>query len=264
MPIAGKPTVAPKQPKAPKHASWKEDGVFDSIANEWEEYRSHPNTALKFFLPQVAGDDAVLEAGCANGRNLPPLAAKARIVIAFDISPALVKFALARIAGLDNATAFKGSVTAIPLPESHFDKIFCLAVLHHLSTPESRAQAMAELYRVLKPGGLLFVTVWNRHQKKFENLTQADAIVNWKNKSGETVKRFYHFFEEDEFRGLAEKAGFEVNEVFYDKHRGKAHHDITMHVKGAQNICVVLEKPYPGPVKPKNLFPSAKATKRKK
>jgi len=244
------------------------DTGFDDLAAEWEEYRSRPNPALKFFLPQVTGDDAVLEAGCANGRNLPPLAAKARVVIGFDLSSAMLKHASERIAGLDNATALKASVTAIPMPDGHFDKAFCLAVLHHLSTPESRAKAFAELYRVLKPGGLLFVTVWNRHQKKFEGLAGQDALVSWLTKKGGAVKRYYHFFEEDEFRQDAEKAGFRVNELFFDRHVGKGKHDLTMHAKGAKNLCGVLEKPMPEapekPPGPRQLFPKARKHKHKK
>lgn len=49
-----------------------------------------------------------------------------------------------------------GDVMAIPLTEAVYDSIICLAVLEHVPKPWL---AMQEMWRILKPGGLLFVYV---------------------------------------------------------------------------------------------------------
>lgn len=49
-----------------------------------------------------------------------------------------------------------GSLTNMPLPDSHFDSCLCTEVIEHI---EDDAQAVAELARVLKPNGLLLLSV---------------------------------------------------------------------------------------------------------
>jgi SAM-dependent methyltransferase len=51
-------------------------------------------------------------------------------------------------------------VTALPWPDGSFDRALCLDVLEHLSY-EDQPRALAELFRVLRPGGELFVSVPN-------------------------------------------------------------------------------------------------------
>jgi ubiquinone/menaquinone biosynthesis C-methylase UbiE len=50
-----------------------------------------------------------------------------------------------------------GSVLKIPAPDAAVDFLYIINVLHHLGSIEEQQQAFAELLRVLKPGGLLFV-----------------------------------------------------------------------------------------------------------
>ena len=51
------------------------------------------------------------------------------------------------------------SATALDFPDNHFDVVYSFGVLHHI--PEA-AKAVAEIRRVLKPGGKLLVMVYNR------------------------------------------------------------------------------------------------------
>jgi 2-polyprenyl-3-methyl-5-hydroxy-6-metoxy-1,4-benzoquinol methylase len=53
-----------------------------------------------------------------------------------------------------------GSVSALPYGDSSFDRALCLDVLEHLPF-EQQSLALSELYRVLKPGGELLVSVPN-------------------------------------------------------------------------------------------------------
>jgi SAM-dependent methyltransferase len=56
-----------------------------------------------------------------------------------------------------NLIEHPGSVTAIPMPDASFDAVLCLDMLEHVP-PADRAQAIAELVRVLAPGGRLLLT----------------------------------------------------------------------------------------------------------
>ena len=55
-----------------------------------------------------------------------------------------------------SASAVRGTAYSLPFPDSTFDRIVAAEVIEHL--PDDR-RAMAELFRVLKPGGLIAVTV---------------------------------------------------------------------------------------------------------
>ena len=50
-----------------------------------------------------------------------------------------------------------GSALDIPAPDASFDFVYIINVLHHLGSIDAQRCAFAELFRVLKPGGLLFV-----------------------------------------------------------------------------------------------------------
>jgi ubiquinone/menaquinone biosynthesis C-methylase UbiE len=69
-----------------------------------------------------------------------------------------------RIEGLDpnysSARVRSGSLTALPYDAGTFDRALCLDVLEHL-TFEDQPRALAELHRVLKPGGAVLVSVPN-------------------------------------------------------------------------------------------------------
>ena len=57
-----------------------------------------------------------------------------------------------------NLIEHPGSVTAIPMPDASFDAVLCLDMLEHVP-PADRPQAIAELMRVLAPGGRLLLTL---------------------------------------------------------------------------------------------------------
>ena len=95
-------------------------------------------------VPVVAEGAFVLEAGCGNGKTLSHL----KHAVGVDISPEAV-----RLAGASRAVA--GDIRALPFSDSVFDAVFCFHVLGHLCEADRRA-AVLELFRVLKPGGVLY------------------------------------------------------------------------------------------------------------
>ncbi len=99
---------------------------------------------------------AVLEAGCGVGAQTVPLARNspgARIT-AVDISHASLSQAKARVAaaGLSNVRFQQADALALPCAAGSFDHVFVCFLLEHLAQP---AASLAELGRVLKPGGTI-------------------------------------------------------------------------------------------------------------
>ncbi|MFX1498004.1 MAG: class I SAM-dependent methyltransferase [Promethearchaeota archaeon] len=69
----------------------------------------------------------------------------------------------ARIEKVEDKTTFQyGSAIEIPFDENKFDIVNVSSVLHEVHDPNDKIKAIQELYRVLKPGGYLYLSEWNR------------------------------------------------------------------------------------------------------
>lgn len=105
-------------------------------------------------------DLSILDVGAGTGATSRALAKYGR-VLAVDFSPEAVSIARGR--GLDVA---RMDARALGLPDASFDLVVALDMIEHL---EDDAAAVRELCRVLKPGGVLLVTVpayrwlWSSH-----------------------------------------------------------------------------------------------------
>jgi SAM-dependent methyltransferase len=124
-------------------------------------------------LPLVAllrsKHDLVLDAGCGGGRTTLALSKILRNgrIVAFDRFDAEYidgggRAALERnlrIAGLHERVQIEpGDLTALPFPDAHFDSAVSAHVIDHLG-PHKQA-GLAEIHRVLKPGGRFLMVVW--------------------------------------------------------------------------------------------------------
>jgi ubiquinone/menaquinone biosynthesis C-methylase UbiE len=113
----------------------------------------------------VGAGDRVLDMGCGAGRHAFALYRRGAHVVALDMDAAELKDVAGMFAAMDTegeapaeatASAVRGTAYALPFPDGTFDRVVCSEVLEHL--PED-ARAMRELFRVLRPGGLMAVTV---------------------------------------------------------------------------------------------------------
>lgn len=83
-------------------------------------------------------------------------------IIALDRSPPLA--ALADAANPTLGCTFVGDAVDVSLRGGIFDAAISIAVLHHISTVERRLSAVAELARLLRPGGRAMIYAWSRDQ----------------------------------------------------------------------------------------------------
>lgn len=138
---------------------------FGRVAGEWDVVRNDlfgqtftPH-ALLTLLPS---DWAVADLGCGTGNAAELLAPLVRRVFAIDQSGPMLAAARKRLSGAPNVEFLEGPLEALPLAPASVDAAVCVLVLHHLVHP---AKAVAELSRILKPGGLALVIDMVQHNR---------------------------------------------------------------------------------------------------
>ena len=113
---------------------------------------------LKGFDPAFFAGKDCLDAGCGGGRNAIAMARLgAASVRGVDLGGDGIKDARRRGAGIASVTFQEGSIEALPFADDSFDVVWCAGVLMHTGDPE---RALAELARVLRPGGLIYLLVY--------------------------------------------------------------------------------------------------------
>lgn len=111
-------------------------------------------------LARLKPGDRVMEVGCGTGSLA--LAAKRQVgpsgeVLGIDIAPEMIAVASRKAARKHVSASFRtGSFADLAVPDNSFDVVLCSFMIFHL--PEDvRLRGFSEAYRVLKPGGHLFI-----------------------------------------------------------------------------------------------------------
>jgi len=112
----------------------------------------------RFFRDQLRPGMAVLDCGCGPGTMTVEIAERVRPgpVTGIDIGgeQLAVGRELAEQKGLDNLRLLEGNVYQLPFGDGELDAVFAHALLYHVQEP---TRALREMYRVLKPGGVIGV-----------------------------------------------------------------------------------------------------------
>ncbi len=101
-------------------------------------------------------DDIILDAGCGSGRNMHWFLQNHFNITGIDTNEAAIQKLKDKYPGLRNTFSVL-PVENTGFSDNHFDHIICSAVLHFANSTAQFKLMFAELLRVLKPGGSLFI-----------------------------------------------------------------------------------------------------------
>jgi SAM-dependent methyltransferase len=143
----------------------------------------------------------VLDLGCGAGHASVAVAPHAGEVIAFDLTPAMLRQVeiLARDRGLTNVATRQGDVQHLPFGDAEFDMLVTRYSAHHWHDP---AAAVTAGFRVLVPGGILLLS---------DIMAPADPLLDTHLQTVELLRDRSHVrdWRVSEWEAMLARAGFE-------------------------------------------------------
>jgi ArsR family transcriptional regulator len=144
----------------------KSQEFFSSSAGQWDRVRDEL-FGERFHLAALAAlagrDWVVGDLGCGTGQVSAALAPFVARVIAVDASAAMLQAAKKRLHRFGNVDLRRGDLESLPIDDARIDCATLMLVLHHVAEPEN---ALADVARVLKPGGRLVLVDMLPHDRE--------------------------------------------------------------------------------------------------
>jgi len=190
----------PADPGATKMASTYEEQMVPAVFGPWAE-------DLVDRL-DVRSGECVLDVACGTGAVTRVLAGRVGPqgeVVGVDLNPAML--AQAESLGLDRVELREADATQLPFGDAEFDLAVCQQGLQFVPEP---ASAIAEMGRVLRPGGRVGLACWNSPSENPSSaaiLASAEA-VGW-NEGAAGFARAFSLGDPERLEALLREAGFE-------------------------------------------------------
>ena len=218
--------------------------IYEEIAESWYGLRHHTrfSSELEELRRRWKGG-RLLNLGCAHGPDFLPFRGGDFELIGVDFSKNMLLLAKKyREKFRFKAELVLADLRFLPFADSSFDWIISIASLHNIKGREERRKALREMSRVLRPGGEMFITVWNRWQRRFWPFRK-EVLVPWRRK-GEVFLRYYYLYTPFELRREVRSSGFEILEISPERSfLGKIPRPLAKILPFWKNICVLARKP---------------------
>jgi SAM-dependent methyltransferase len=150
---------------------------------------------LAALLEQRPAGTPVADLGCGPGHVTGWLAARGATAVGVDLSPGMIEVARREQPGAEFRV---GDLLSLPAADGEFGAVIAFYSVIHL-TPGELPAALAELYRVLRPGGLALLA--------FHAGTEVRHVTDW---LGHDVDVDFRFYEPADVAAALEAAGFTV------------------------------------------------------
>jgi len=171
---------------------------FTGAAGTWDATRAEligTRTDLLAMMDLLDESWTVGDLGCGTGQAAEAIAPAVRRVIAVDESGAMLTAARRRLTGCDNVEVRSGGVEALPIDDNELDVALLMMVTHLVLEP---AKVLAEVHRVLRPGGRLLLLDLTSHEREeyshemghvWQGFTE-ERIRAWVGEAGLSVARY--------------------------------------------------------------------------
>jgi SAM-dependent methyltransferase len=178
---------------------------YDRVADEYvrhiyDELRQKPldRELLDRFAQSVRGRGIVCDLGCGPGQVARYLQEREVAVCGVDLSPGMVE----RARQLNPEIEFsQGDMRSLDVPDESWDGIAAFYAIVNLP-PGELIQALREMWRVLRPGGLLLMS-----------FHIGDEVAHVEDLWGCAVCLDFYFFRTCDVAGYLRAAGFEIDEI---------------------------------------------------
>lgn len=223
------------KPETAAHMTALNHQFYQTFSADFSATRQRLQPGVLRALANLPAEASILDVGCGNGLLARWLAKRGHRgpYVGLDFSDRLL--ATARVA-LDEFPKFNARLEVVDLIESTrmgqwagpVDRVYALAVLHHLPGEETRLAFMRAVGAALKPEGQAMLSNWQfLTSEKLRSrivpweqigltpgeVDPGDYLLDWRR--GGVGYRYVHYFSEDEIGWLAEVAGLRVVEHFY-------------------------------------------------
>lgn len=184
---------------------WTE--MWDKVVDRGQNARKIENTeefrAIEPFVKQLAQGAALFDGGCGLGDFVVYFHERGYKSIGYDISRKTIALLQSKFPGV----VFQdGDIRQTGLPAGEIDAYYSWGVFEHFEN--GMRDCLVEAYRILKPGGLLFITV------PFDNLRQTLRGVFESPMPLRSQARFYQWrFTRAELAREVEASGFKVEQL---------------------------------------------------
>jgi len=173
----------------------KVGSFYDVVWTEYvPEYEASEKHWAMFYSPEEIRDRAVLDAGCGTGIFSIIFARNgASRVVGIDISPGSLETArgLKERFSLANAEFEQRDMLSLPFADGTFDVVWAWGTVHHTTDPFA---AVAELIRVLRPGGSILLAVYKRTRLTWVHEMIRKTLIKTPRRSWTTLSKVMAFF----------------------------------------------------------------------
>ncbi|MDF3819622.1 metalloregulator ArsR/SmtB family transcription factor [Leptospira sp. 96542] len=188
---------------------------FDRVAENWESLQEgtlNPKLYRSWILNALpSNSNQILDLGCGPGALIPFLLNKSKQVVGLDSSSNMINQANQMYGKNPTVRLVKAQLESIPLESESCDAVVASMVIHHISHPPT---VFEEMYRVLKPGGVVCFVDLAKHNIEFMRDNFADLwlgfepelIESWLTSVGFVLESQSEISTESSFKILTIKA----------------------------------------------------------